>query len=60
MRSSGIPHVHYQLQDGEDLLSCEGLPCVFKDYNVILGNVSKYVLTGFPKTGERLRNRFES
>jgi len=56
--SSGIPHIHYQLQNCRNLLACEGLPCVFDSYDIMLGSNSKHILHGFPKTGERLRNKF--
>lgn len=58
--ASDVPHIHYQLQNGRDLLSSEGLPSIFKEYGIILGKTIKHVSDGFPKTGERLRNRFKS
>jgi hypothetical protein len=58
--ASEIPHIHYQLQSGRDILSSEGLPCIFKEYDIILGNTIKHITSGFPKTGERLRNRLNA
>ena len=58
--ASEIPHIHYQLQNGRDILSSEGLPCIFKEYDVILGDTIKHISSGFPKTGERLRNKLNA
>jgi len=55
--ASEIPHIHYQLQSGGNMLSSEGLPCIFKEYDIILGNTAKHVSSGFPKTGQRIRNK---
>lgn len=54
--ASDIPHIHYQLQNGRDILSSEGLPSLFKNYYLILGSKGKHIPAGYPKTGERLRN----
>lgn len=58
--SSGIPHIHYQLQNGKNILTSEGFPSVSHEYEIKFGNSTKRVSAGFPQTGQRLRNIFET
>jgi hypothetical protein len=48
---SGSPHIHYQFQNGADLLSSEGLPSRFRAFELIIGNKTKKVESSCPNTG---------
>lgn len=50
--ASGYPHLHYQLMDGPDFRTAEGLPCQFLSYNLILGGRKVTVEGGIPESGE--------
>jgi hypothetical protein len=52
---SGSPHIHYQLQNGADLLKSEGLPSKFRTFQLILGDKTKRFDNSCPNTGMVIR-----
>lgn len=55
--NSTAPHLHFQLMDGPDLRTAQGLPCAFAEYDVHDGNAWQRVNDQVP--GKRQRLRFE-
>lgn len=53
---SASPHIHYQLQNGTDLLRSEGLPSRFHKFDLILGNKAKKEEGLCPNTGMIIRH----
>ena len=53
---SGTPHLHYQLQNGTDLLGSEGLPSRFHGFDLLLGTKNKRVEGSCPNTGMIIRH----
>ncbi len=45
-------HIHYELRNGKDWWTSEGLPSYFSDFNRILGNITKVVKIGQIDTGD--------
>lgn len=42
------PHLHFQLQDGPDLLTANGLPARFSDFTIQLAHLKLYVSPASP------------
>jgi murein DD-endopeptidase MepM/ murein hydrolase activator NlpD len=50
--STAFPHIHYELRDGLDWSTSEGLPCYFRDFRRIAGAETLKVVKGHIDTGE--------
>lgn len=48
------PHLHYQLMNGTDFRTAEGLPACFSDFDVVIGSGTLHIPYGSPETGEIL------
>ena len=48
---SGTPHIHYGLQNGKDTLSSEGLPSMFRGFELLLGTTVRRVENLCPNIG---------
>jgi murein DD-endopeptidase MepM/ murein hydrolase activator NlpD len=53
--NSFFPHLHFQLMDNSDLLSANGLPCAFEQYEVFKNGKWEKVYNGIPADKERIR-----
>jgi hypothetical protein len=53
--NSTAPHLHFQLMDGPDLLTARGLPCSFREYEVLRGAAWLKVTAGMPGKREFVR-----
>jgi len=51
-----FPHIHYQLQNGRDLLKSEGLPSKFERFDLIMGNTTRRIESLCPNTGMIIRH----
>ena len=49
------PHLHFQLADNLDLLNAKGIPCCFREYEVLREGVWQPVRNGIPKDTDRIR-----
>jgi murein DD-endopeptidase MepM/ murein hydrolase activator NlpD len=49
------PHLHFQLSDSLDLLTARGLPCCFREYEVLRDGAWQTVTNGIPTHTERIR-----
>ncbi len=47
-----IPHLHYMLMDGPDVLKAEGLPSYFQNFRRVLGSTSENVSQGQIDSGD--------
>ncbi len=54
--NSTSPHLHFQLMDGPDPLTAQGVPCAFRKYEVLGEDGWERVVDGVPRRGERLRS----
>lgn len=54
--NSTAPHLHFQLMDRQDLITAEGLPCSFNEYQVFKNGEWHEVRNGIPGRRERIRN----
>jgi hypothetical protein len=52
---SFFPHIHYQLQNGKDLLNSEGLPSKFDFFNLVMGHITRKIENSYPNTGMIIR-----
>ena len=48
---SGFPHIHYALQNGRNILTSEGLPSRFREFELLLGTRAKTIESLCPNTG---------
>jgi len=53
--NSTAPHLHFQLMDGPSLMSAEGLPCCFREYEIWEEGVWRKVYNGIPGRYDRIR-----
>lgn len=53
--NSFAPHLHFQLMDSADIVTANGLPCAFEQYEVYKDNEWKKVVNGIPTDTDRLR-----
>lgn len=53
--NSTAPHLHFQLMDGPDPISANGVPCCFRRYEFYRDNAWIKVENGIPKNQERIR-----
>jgi hypothetical protein len=49
---SAYPHLHYQLTDGPDFLTSEGLPARFASFQLLAGGSARSMVDSYPDTGE--------
>ena len=53
--NSFSPHLHFQLMDSSDILTANGLPCAFEQYEVFQDGEWQKVVNGIPTDKERVR-----
>lgn len=53
--ASRYPHLHYQLTNGPDFRTAEGLPCYFLSYRLVTGDREVGIKRGVPEGGEFIR-----
>lgn len=53
--NSTAPHLHFQLMDAADPLQANGVPCRFREYEVLREGRWETVRNGIPKHTERIR-----
>ena len=53
--NSTSPHLHFQLMDGPDPLTAQGVPCAFRECEVLTDGAWSRVEDGVPRRGERIR-----
>ena len=53
--NSFFPHLHFQLMDHYEILSANGLPCAFEQYESYQNGAWRTVLNGIPMDKERIR-----
>ncbi len=56
--NSTAPHLHFQLADRRDLVTAQGIPCCFREYEVFVDGDWIRVQNGIPKHTERIRGVF--
>jgi murein DD-endopeptidase MepM/ murein hydrolase activator NlpD len=54
--NSTAPHLHFQLMDGPNVLTAQGMPCAFKHYEALRGGVWTRVRDGLPGRREFVRH----
>lgn len=55
--NSFAPHLHFQLMDSSDILTANGLPCGFEQYEVFQQGEWQRVVNGIPTDKDRIRFR---
>jgi murein DD-endopeptidase MepM/ murein hydrolase activator NlpD len=53
--NSTAPHLHFQLMDSADPLTMKGIPCAFRQYEVLKDGRWEPVKDGMPSDQERFR-----
>ncbi len=53
--NSTAPHLHFHMMDRQDLLKAQGIPCCFREYEVLGDEGWIRVRNGIPKHTERIR-----
>lgn len=53
--NSTAPHLHFQLMDSADPWTAKGLPCCFRDYEVLQDGLWRRVENGIPRASDRIR-----
>lgn len=53
--NSTAPHLHFHLMDSSDLFKANGIPCVFKEYEVYQSGQWVKVCNGIPSDKDRIR-----
>ncbi len=48
---SWFPHIHYELQNGKNIFTSEGLPSTFREFKLLLGTTVKKITNLCPNTG---------
>ena len=54
--NSTAPHLHFQLMDGPDPLTAQGVPCTFREYEVWCDGGWQRVEGGVPRSTDRIRS----
>lgn len=49
------PHLHFQLMDDQDPRKAQGIPCCFREYEVLREEAWRLVQNGIPKDTDRIR-----
>lgn len=50
-----MPHLHFHLMDGADLLHANGVPCVFRRYERFVDNAWMIAENDAPRRLQRIR-----
>jgi hypothetical protein len=53
--NSTAPHLHFHLMDHQDPWKAQGIPCCFRDYEVLNNGAWQQVQNGIPKATDRIR-----
>lgn len=53
--NSTSPHLHFQLMDNQELLKAKGVPCCFRQYELLENGAWTKVTNGIPKRTDRIR-----
>ncbi len=53
--NSFSPHLHFQLMDSSDILTANGLPCAFEQYELFKDGKWQKVFNGIPTDKDRIR-----
>jgi murein DD-endopeptidase MepM/ murein hydrolase activator NlpD len=53
--NSTAPHLHFHLMDHPDPLKAQGIPCCFREYEVLQKNTWRLVQNGIPTGADRIR-----
>lgn len=53
--NSFFPHLHFQLMDSSDILTANGLPCAFEQYESLKNGKWEKIHNGIPHNKERIR-----
>lgn len=53
--NSTAPHLHFQLMDNADAWLAQGIPCSFRDYEVLRNGTWRKVKNGIPNSSDRIR-----
>jgi murein DD-endopeptidase MepM/ murein hydrolase activator NlpD len=54
--NSTNPHLHFQLMDSMDPMSALGIPCAFRQYEVLRDGRWDTVANGIPRRADRIRS----
>jgi hypothetical protein len=54
--NSSAPHLHFQLMDGPDPLTAQGIPCAFREYEVWREGGWQRVRNAVPRNTEKIRS----
>ena len=54
--NSTSPHLHFQLMDSLDPMLARGLPCAFREYEVLRDGRWEKVMDGVPGRTDRIRS----
>jgi hypothetical protein len=54
--NSTNPHLHFQLMDSMDPMSAQGVPCAFREYEVLRDGSWTAVADGIPRRADRIRS----
>jgi len=54
--NSTAPHLHFHLMDRQDLLTAQGIPCCFREYEVLRDGIWEQAENGIPKHTEIIRS----
>jgi hypothetical protein len=49
------PHLHFHLMDSDDLLTANGIPCAFREYEIYQNGKWNKVINGIPASSDRIR-----
>lgn len=53
--NSFAPHLHFQLMDGSNIATANGLPCAFEEYELFKNGTWEKVTNGIPTSKDRIR-----
>ena len=53
--NSFAPHLHFQLMDSSDIVTANGVPCAFEEYEVFKNGKWETVTNGIPTSKDRIR-----
>jgi hypothetical protein len=53
--NSTAPHLHFHLMDQQDARTAQGIPCCFREYEVLRGGAWHTVYNSIPKATDRIR-----
>lgn len=53
--NSFAPHLHFQLMDSSDIVTANGLPCAFENYELLKNGSWEKITNGIPTSNDRIR-----